>query len=74
MASDYKVGHPTLETAINEEGSGFVTNWKVPYTVTSGAAEGVRGHILIPADKYNAENVHSHIAQAVAVHHSVMSR
>lgn len=74
MATDYKVKNPTMETAINDAGTGFVTNWKIPYVITDGAAKGTQGHVLVPAEEYNAENVHRYIAQAVAVHHSVMSR
>jgi hypothetical protein len=74
MAADYKVMNPTMETAINEAGTGFVTNWKIPYVITDGPAKGTRGHVLIPSDQYNADNAHQAIAGAVAMHHAVMSR
>jgi hypothetical protein len=74
VATDYKVGNPTMETNISEQGTGFVTSWKVPYKVTSGPASGTQGHVLVPTDQYNAETVHSAIRQAVDVHHQVMSK
>lgn len=73
MASDYKVGNPSMQTDISEHGTGFVTSWKVPYTVTDGAAKGTTGHVLVPADQYNAATVHGAIRKAVDTHHSVMS-
>jgi hypothetical protein len=73
VATDYKVGNPTMETNISENGQGFVTSWKVPYKVTAGPAEGTAGHVLVPADKYNAETVHGAIRAAVDMHHAVMS-
>lgn len=73
MAADYKVGNPILETNISDTGTGFVTSWKVPYKITDGAAKGTTGHVLVPADQYDAPTVHAAIRQAVDVHHSVMS-
>jgi hypothetical protein len=73
MASDYSVGNPSMETNISDDGSGFVTSWKVPYKVTDGAAKGTKGHVLVPADQYNAATVHGAIRKAVDAHHSVMS-
>ena len=74
MASDYTVGNPSMETSISDAGTGFVQSWKVPYKVTDGAAKGTVGHVLIPADQYNAATVHGAIRQAVDVHHQVMGR
>jgi hypothetical protein len=73
MAKDYEVGNPRLDTEISDTGTGFTKVWEVPYTVTQGPAAGTRGSIRVPANQYSAENVHAAIAQAVQVHHDVMS-
>ena len=74
MAKDYSVGRPSLETEISDDGMGFSKLWKVPYTVTSGPATGVKGHVMVPVEQYNANNVHMAIATAVNFHQDVMGR
>lgn len=74
MAADYIVGNPVLETEISEAGTGFSKVWRVPYKITDGPAKGTAAHVMIPAENYNAENVHAAIGSAVRTHHEVMSR
>jgi len=74
MASDYQVGNPQLQTEISDSGTGFTKAWEVPYTVTSGPAQGTKGAVRVPADQYSADAVHTLIRQAVDVHHEVMSQ
>jgi hypothetical protein len=74
MPKDYTVGNPRLDTEISEAGTGFTKVWEVPYKITDGPAAGTQGHVRIPADVYDADNVHDAIKQAVATHHEVMGR
>lgn len=74
MATNYTVGKPTIETNISDEGTGFTKSWKVPYTVTDGPATGVKGHVMVPTESYNADNVHTAIQAAVKTHTEVMGR
>jgi hypothetical protein len=74
MATDYRVGIPSIETVISDVGTGFATQYKVPYTITDGPAKGLKSHIMVPAESYNADNVHDGIVSAVAVHQEVMGR
>lgn len=60
-------------TQLSTAGAGFVNVWEVPYVITSGPATGVTGHVSIPENLYNADNVRQAVQNAVDAHTSIAS-
>jgi hypothetical protein len=73
MADDHEVTKVTQENQLADEGQGFRPVFKVNYKVTKGPAQGTVGHVLIPANNYDAETVKATLASAVKKHQEVHS-
>lgn len=65
MAANWHITGQTLTTQLSDTGTGFQSVWEVRYVVDSGPAKGTKGHVEIPVDQHNADNVKATIDNAV---------
>jgi len=71
VADDWKVTNIRQETQLSENTDGFRPVFKVGYEVTSGAAQGTAGHVIIPATDYTHEVVNGAISRIVEQHQRI---
>ena len=73
MAKDHHVTKVRQQVQLSDTDSGFRPVFHVHYEVTDGPAAGTTGHVVIPADQYNAATVRDTVAQMVQDHQEVHS-
>jgi len=71
MATDHEITYVKQDTQLSSTEQGFRPVFKVGYQVTDGPAKGTAGHIIVPADQYNAETVKATLAKVVGTHQEV---
>ena len=71
VADDWAVTGIKQETQLSTNSDGFRPVFKVGYKVTGGPAEGVEGHVVIPATDYTHEVVNGAISRIVEQHQRI---
>ena len=71
MADTWSVTGIRQETQLSDNSDGFRPVFKVSYRVTNGPANGVTGHVYIPAADYDEDTVNGAIGRIVAQHQRI---